>query len=313
MFKKKCQSLPQLPLPRRYCKQSDHLHYYPNYHFHIPVHQNQKHLLKNKNVKRSTSQSNPNGDSPFNLTDLHHVHHSSSSNSANWKLNNNNSSSAAQLANKSSLKHHDSDLSIHSSLSNHSNLSSISVNSSNFCNTSSQLNTTSGIPSSYSSSAPGTAHLFNPLSNSNLAHTHALHYPARLDKYRQIQNRSNCTNHSSQINTSDYVGIDLSTSSMRPTPPPLPRYSSYNSISSQPFRSNLTTPIAGSLHLTASQISLEFNTWYNQLQINQEEQQKAVRKSVRDWVRTQPLSILQLDSADREVLKIAGMFLIFLF
>jgi len=264
----------------------DHLHFYPNYHFHIPSHQ-QKHLLK-KNVRRS--QSNQQGDQSTS-----NVHHSTSSASAvNWKLN----------ASAEASKHHDSDLSIHSSLSNHSNLSSISVNSSNFCNTSSQLNTTSGIPSSsYSSSAPGIGH-------------HALYYPARLDRYRQIVNRSNCTNHSSHPNTSHYSGdyVDCSSANFnnlnyvdfKPTPPPLPRYSSYNSISSQPFRSNLTTPTAGSLHLTASQISLEFNAWYNQLLINQEEQQKTSRKSVRDWVRTQPLSILQLDLADREVLKIAG-------
>ena len=34
---------------------------------------------------------------------------------------------------------------------------------------------------------------------------------------------------------------------------------------------------------------------------------KTARKSIRDWVRTQPLNILQLDIADREVLKIAGI------
>jgi hypothetical protein len=117
------------------------------------------------------------------------------------------------------------------------------------------------------------------------------------------------------VNTSHCSGDYIDTSSIQPTPPPLPRsylvghYSSYNSISSQPFRSNLTTPIAGSVQLTASQISLEFNNWYNQLQINQEEQHKLARRSVREWVRTQPLSILQLDLADREVLKIAGEYL----
>lgn len=311
MWNKKCKSLPHLPttsassFQRNYRKfpfaKGDHLHYYPNYHFHIPPHQ-QKHLVK-KNVQRTQSNQRCDNQSAAN------VHHSSSSASANWRLNpssTTNESSALQSG-TTAKHHHDSDLSIHSSLSNHSNLSSISVNSSNFCNTSSQLNTTSGIPSSYSSSAPG---------------QHApLYYPGRLDKYtRQILNRSNCTNHSSHLNTShcsgDYVDCssvnNFSNPNYQPTPPPLPRfslprYSSYNSISSQPFRSNLTTPIAGSLHLTASQISIEFNNWYNQLLIHQEEQQKSSRKSVRDWVRTQPLSILQLDLADREVLKIAGI------
>lgn len=325
MFKKKCHSLDHLPFPRRYrhVRQSDHLHYYPNYHFHIPPHQ-QKHLQQAaKNVRRSTSQSNARDAGQFAaaapLAGLN-VHHSSSSNSANWRLNS--STPAVQRPPSIAepcLKHHDSDLSLHSSLSNHSNLSSISVNSSNFC-TSSQANTTSGIPSSsYSSSAPGAPHLYQPPAlphhlhpaagqhpQSALIHSHALYYPGRLDKYRQALNRSNCTNHPSQINTSQCSGDYVIDSSMQPTPPPLPRYSSYTSISSQPFRSNLTTPIAGSLHLTASQISLEFNTWYSQLQIHQEEQQKAARRSVREWVRCQPLSILQLDSADREVLKIAG-------
>lgn len=321
MFKKKCKSLPQLPstFKRNYRKyppfepQGDHLHFYPNYHFHIPPRQ-QKHLLLKKNVKRSQS-----NQQKCDQTTTSNVHHSTSSASAaNWRLNSqlsnvvSNNETCPSLPTNNKTSHHDSDLSIHSSLSNHSELSSISVNSSNLCNTSSQLNTTSGIPTSYSSSAPG------------ISSHHALYYPNRLDKY--ILNRSNCTNHSSNLNTShcsgDYVDCAASTNpnhqfinhqfhnqsnQYQPTPPPLPRYSSYNSISSQPFRSNLTTPIAGSLHLTASQISLEFNTWYNQLLINQEEQQKSYRKSVREWVRTQPLSILQLDLADREVLKIAGI------
>lgn len=287
MFKKKCQSLDQIPFPRRYrkFKKSDHYHYYPNYHFHIPAHK-QKQLKHHKNVNKNLSASQSTCD---NSQQFHNVHHSSSSNSTNWRLNTNPNESTSNI-----LKH-DSDLSIHSSLSNQSNLSSISVNSSNFCNTSSQLNTTSGLPTSsfYSSSAPG--------------HNSSLYYPGRLDKYRHILNRSNCTNNTSQF-SGDYVDysyasnlppiINQSTNQLQqPTPPPLPRYSSYNSI-----RSNLTTP----LHLTASQISLEFNTWYNQLQINQDEQQKIARKSVREWVRSQPLSILQLDLADREVLKIAG-------
>ena len=336
MLKKKCQSLDHLPFPRRYrVRQSDHLHYYPNYHFHIPPHQ-QKHLQQAaKNVRRSTSQSNArDAGGQFSaaaaapLAGLN-VHHSSSSNSANWRLNSSTPAGQRASAEPCGLKHHDSDLSLHSSLSNHSNLSSISVNSSNFC-TSSQANTTSGIPtSSYSSSAPGAPHLYPPAGlpgglphphhaypagqapQSALIHSHALYYPGRLDKYRQALNRSN--GHRSQVNTSQCSGDYVLDSSMQPTPPPLPRYSSYTSISSQPFRSNLTTPIAGSAHLTASQISLEFNTWYSQLQIHQEEQQKAVRRSVREWVRCQPLSILQLDSADREVLKIAGKCFRFVF
>ena len=268
MFNKKCKSLPQLPFQRNYrkLKKSDHLHYYPNYHFHIPSNQ-QKHLQNQTSAKRR------NGSATCD-----NVHHSTSSNSANWRLNN-----ANNEATLTSLKHHDSDLSLQSlqsSLSNHSNLSSISVNSSNFCNNSSQLNTTSGIPSSYSSSAPGAGHLSSAaaaITNQTLAHNHALYYPGRLDKYRQTLNRSNCTNHSSNLNTSQCKSNQYSGDyACLPTPPPLPRYSSYNSISSQPFnlRSNLTTPIAGSLHLTASQISLQFNDWYNHLQINQEEQHK---------------------------------------
>ena len=306
MFKKKCQSLDHLPNPRR--PQSDHLHYYPNYHFHIPPHQ-QKHLQQAKNVRRSTSQSNARDAGQFTAAPIAglNVHHSSSSNSANWRLNSTPSGypPSSQPSADTCLKHHDSDLSLHSSLSNNSNLSSISVNSSNFC-ASSHANTTSGIPSSaYSSSAPGAPHLYPPpphyppgAATSTLIHSHALYYPNRLDKYR--------LNRSTNPNTSQCSGDYVIDSAMQPTPPPLPRYSSYNSISSQPFRSNLTTPIAGSLHLTASQISLEFNNWYSQLQIHQEEQQKAARRSVREWVRCQPLSILQLDSADREVLKIAG-------
>lgn len=314
MFKKKCQSLDHLPpLPRRRRPQSDHLHYYPNYHFHIPPHQQKQ--LQAKNVRRSTSQSNA-GAGQFTAAPIAglNVHHSSSSNSANWRLNTPAGSTvypptAYQPAESSCLKHHDSDLSIHSSLSNHSNLSSISVNSSNLC-ASSHANTTSGIPSSsYSSSAPNAAHLYPPphypSQTSQLIHSHALYYPGRLDKYQTSKYRQTL-NRSAIPQASQCSGDYLVDSAMQPTPPPLPRYSSYNSISSQPFRSNLTTPIAGSLHLTASQISLEFNNWYSQLQIHQEEQQKLARRSVREWVRFQPLSILQLDSADRQVLMIAG-------
>lgn len=100
-----------------------------------------------------------------------------------------------------------------------------------------------------------------------------------------------------------------------PTPPPLPRSSSANrSLASGLGPLSGSHLSSGSHQLCGSQLSLEFNAWYNSLGIHQVPSQLPTRRlSVHDWLKSQPLRILQLDTADREVLKIAGKCFFFFF
>lgn len=89
-----------------------------------------------------------------------------------------------------------------------------------------------------------------------------------------------------------------------------------------------SSPPSPSSSRASSKLSHEFNEWYQTLGIHSVYEFEPVasytpsiggvgsigstygpKSSLRDWVRHQPLSILQLDAADRAVLKIAGEYM----
>lgn len=64
------------------------------------------------------------------------------------------------------------------------------------------------------------------------------------------------------------------------------------------------TPSFPSSSIPSSKVSQEFNEWYQALGINGQFEME--NGDPQNWVRNKPLAILQLDVADRKVLKIAG-------
>lgn len=71
------------------------------------------------------------------------------------------------------------------------------------------------------------------------------------------------------------------------------------------------TPSSLPSSLPSTRVSQEFNSWYHRLRIHsvydfETETPLKSRSSLTDWVRHQPLTVLQLDPVDRVVLKIAG-------
>jgi hypothetical protein len=79
------------------------------------------------------------------------------------------------------------------------------------------------------------------------------------------------------------------------------------SLSSPP--SPVSDSLASSLP-SSSRVSQDFNEWYQNLRIHSaydlEIDSPEKDRSLKEWVKAKPISVMQLDRVDRVVLKIAG-------